>query len=651
MRSSRLWLLLLIAGLTAAPAAQADPRTDIDKWADSYPQPSAAGATATTAAATPSAEHAPARAADAAEPPADTARAGAGLDQASAVVEKWCDERIRGTVQDLNVKLNEATKQNERSATELAGYKADAERLKQALYALTEKHEKLLQVIDRLPEAVREHAETPPGWFTLDTLLRLLPLLLLIALGSVWAFFAYVVWPDDFPNAISNRLATNSRFKSLLDQASGAAPMAQADNLFEPLQAVTRAAAACVEALARQSHTLLRESTARTDMVLTAFKDAQSGVRSPESPAARAPARNVQTQADQAAAKFLARIEPPRKKLEAAIRAADRLGLNRPDRRGLSFPDPQADALALIEAAQGILTPLAESFQAVADGQADLLQICLVEVRRRDDAIMALETANAKFNRKSDSLAAISSRYQAFAVRRLKDTGFLGAAEQAPDDETLAKAMERFDNDIEHFPEHLDYAWRLIALRSYLSEDRVRTLPYYGTAGLAELREKLEIRQRDWQSLFHGTEQRVAEALVAQWNGILRHLFRSRLLLQTYWPKGTDPDLAFRLERAQAAVELVLHKHAIHPHAVQLLKPLAEVEHPPKIIADDSRPLPPALAQSRELNDELAALPYEQSTKIVLDVAYWGVDCKVSVPEETTRTLLITRSVRGGTHT
>jgi hypothetical protein len=647
MRSSRLWLLLLIAGLTAAPAPQADPRSDIDKWADSYPQPSAARATPTPAAATPSAEQAPARAADAAKPPADTADAGAGLDQASAVVEKWCDERIRGTVQDLNVKLNEATKQNERSATELAGYKADAERLKQALYALTEKHEKLLQVIDRLPEAVREHAETPPGWFTLDTLLRLLPLLLLIALGSVWAFFAYVVWPDDFPNAISNRLATNSRFKSLLDQASGAAPMAQADNLFEPLQAVTRAAAACVEALARQSHTLLRESTARTDMVLTAFKDAQSGVRSPEPPAG--PARNVQAQVDQAAAKFLARIEPPRKKLEAAIRAADRLGLNRPDQRGLSFPDPQADALALIEAAQGILTPLAESFQTVADGQAALFQICLDELCLRDDAIMALETANAKFNRESDSLAAISSRSQAFAVRRLIDTGFLGAAEQAPNDETLSKAMERFDNDIEHFPEHLDYAWRLIALRNHLGEDRVKTLPYFGTAGLAELRERLEIRKGDWQSLFHGTEQRVAEALVGQWNGILRHLFRSRLLLQTYWPERTDPDLAFRLERAHAAVELVLHKHAIHPHPVQLLRPLAEVERPPKIIADDSRPLPPALADSPELNDAMNRLQYEQATKVVVDVAYWGVDCKVSVPEETTRTLLITRSVRGGT--
>jgi hypothetical protein len=563
------------------------------------------------------------------------------------VVEQWCQQRIRGTVQDLNVKLNEATKQNERSATELAGYKADAERLKQALDALTEKHEKLLQVIDRLPEAVREHAETPPGWFTLDTLLRLLPLLLLIALGSVWAFFAYVVWPDDFPNAISNRLAINSRFKSLLNQASGAAPMAQADNLFEPLQAVTRAAAACVEALARQSHTLLRESTARTDMVLTAFKDAQSGVRSPEPPAG--PARNVQAQVDQAAAKFLARIEPPRKKLEAAIRAADRLGLNRPDQRGLSFPDPQADALALIEAAQGILTPLAESFQTVADGQAALFQICLDELCLRDDAIMALETANAKFNRESDSLAAISSRSQAFAVRRLIDTGFLGAAEQAPNDETLSKAMERFDNDIEHFPEHLDYAWRLIALRNHLGEDRVKTLPYFGTAGLAELRERLEIRKGDWQSLFHGTEQRVAEALVGQWNGILRHLFRSRLLLQTYWPERTDPDLAFRLERAHAAVELVLHKHAIHPHPVQLLRPLAEVERPPKIIADDSRPLPPALADSPELNDAMNRLQYEQATKVVVDVAYWGVDCKVSVPEETTRTLLITRSVRGGT--
>jgi hypothetical protein len=341
-------------------------------------------------------------------------------------------------------------------------------------------------------------------------------------------------------------------------------------------------------------------------------------------------------------------IEDRKKKLEVALGAANQTGAQ-PELTPASRRGSLVEEAAWIVKGQEIALPLANAFRDLTQAQAELLQRSHSEMKQWDEAIQGLETSNGNLHQQLERAQTWSNRYRSFALGRLMETGFLGAADESPNDETLAKAMERFDNDIEHFPEHLDYAWRLIALRSHLSEDRVKTLPYYGTAGLAELREKLEIRKGDWQSLFHGEEQKIAEALVGQWNGILRHLFRSRLLLQAYWPERTDPDLAFRLERAHAAVEVVLHKHAIHPHPAQLLRPLAEVERPPKIIADDSRPLPPALADSPELNDAMNRLQYEQNTKVVLDVAYWGVDCKVSVPEETTRTLLITRSVRGGT--
>ncbi len=341
-------------------------------------------------------------------------------------------------------------------------------------------------------------------------------------------------------------------------------------------------------------------------------------------------------------------ITKRKEQLEAALAEAEKNSKESAGMRSAGSDALPADTAKII-AGQAIALPLAAAFQTVTERQAELLRHVFARVTEQDDTISHLIEHNKHQKSELEKAQALSNAYQAFTVGRLRETGFLGAADPTSDADQLKQAMDRFDNDIEHFPEHLDYASRLIGLRSHLSEDRVQTLPYYGTAGLAELREKLAIRKGDWQSLFHGTEQKVAETLVGQWSGILRHLFRSRLLLQTYWPERTDPDLAFHLERAHAAVELVLHKHAIHPHPVQLLKPLAEVERPPKIIADDTRPLPPALANSPELNDAMNRLQYEQNTKVVVDVAYWGVDCEVSVPEETTRTLLITRSGRGGT--
>jgi uncharacterized protein YidB (DUF937 family) len=348
------------------------------------------------------------------------------------------------------------------------------------------------------------------------------------------------------------------------------------------------------------------------------------------------------------ASESLKTIQDRAANLLAALKAADPSAAE-PAVKQASRRESLGVEATRVVAGQAIALPMAEAFQAVTEKQAVLLQRSFEEMKERDRAINGLAASNSNLQNSLKEAHALSNRYRDFTVHRLVETGFLGSADQAPENHKLSDAMERFDTDIEHFPEHLDYALRLIALRNYLGEDRAQTLPYYRTAGLAELREKLEIRKGDWQSLFHVEEQKIAEALVGQWNGILRHLFRSRLLLCTYWPERTDPDLAFRLDRAHAAVEVVLHKHAIHPHPVQLLKPLAEVERPPRIIADDNRSLPRALADSREWKDALNALPYEDSTPVVVDVDYWGVNCKVSAPEENTRTLLIKRSVRGGT--
>jgi hypothetical protein len=527
-----------------------------------------------------------------------------------------------------------------------------------------------------VPEAfgpVNERTVEPPGnpldWLAhLDPIPSILLLLLLASFASLWVLWQLKRTQDQIPH----RLASDPTFKRTL-QESVAPDQIRRDleAKFKPMQdAASKMQDAASKWLGHfldkrselfdepmklalgemaewSTYQPVRVPPAKQQHTGTADKLAHRGPARGNGPAANETGDEPKA-LSKLAGELVKNIEDRKKKLEVALGAANQTGAQ-PELTPASRRGSLVEEAAWIVKGQEIALPLAKAFRDLTETQATLLQRARSEMERRDNAIQGLETSNGNLHQQLEKAHESSNRYRSFALGRLMETGFLGAAEQAPDDETLAKAMERFDNDIEHFPEHLDYASRLIALRSYLSEDRVRTLPYYGTAGLAELREKLDIRKSDWQSLFHGEEQKIAEALVGQWNGILRHLFRSRLLLQAYWPERTDPDLAFRLERAHAAVEVVLHKHAIHPHPAQLLRPLAEVERPPKIIADDSRPLPPALADSPELNDAMNRLQYEQNTKVVVDVAYWGVDCKVSVPEETTRTLLITRSVRGGT--
>jgi hypothetical protein len=240
-----------------------------------------------------------------------------------------------------------------------------------------------------------------------------------------------------------------------------------------------------------------------------------------------------------------------------------------------------------------------------------------------------------------------AEQFQRFTTRRLQETGFIASADSgAPD--ALIDAMDRFDGDIRHFPERLDYAWRLISLRDYLADTPVQALPYYRASGLHDLHELLGKRRGDWQSIFRSDNPRQAtEALLGQWGFSLQYLYRSRLLLRAYWGKEVERSLWLRLDRAHAAVRTILEQYDIHPHRIELLKPLNEVQRPPRIIGDDTRPVPMALAQSREVNAMFDALPYPDNEKVVVDIASWGVDCKAADAGQVGQTLLITRSKRG----
>ncbi len=311
-------------------------------------------------------------------------------------------------------------------------------------------------------------------------------------------------------------------------------------------------------------------------------------------------------------------------------------------------PASLPQAAEWMQANQATALPLGQLFRVVTNAQSTLLRRAHEELTRRDEA---LEGLLARITETRNALAETRNRaeqFQRFTTRRLLETGFISSAvRDAPD--ALTEAMERFDDDIRHFPERLDYASRLISLRDYLEDPRSQDLPYFRAAGLDDLRVSLGKRDGDWQSLFRkDDEQKSVKKLLAQWGHFLQYLYRSRLLLRTYWGKGVDRDMWLRLDRAHAVVRTVLEQYEIRPHRIELLKPLNEVQQPQRIIADDTKALPVALAQSRELTEMFEQLPYPDNEKVVVDIASWGVDCEVSGAGQLSQTLLITRSKRGG---
>jgi hypothetical protein len=567
------------------------------------------------------------------------------LDKTSAMVAEFCRQRVRASTSTLSANLNQALQDAERCDTELAGFRAESDRLKQEIADLEIQRDRLLQVIDALPAVVREQADLEEGWFTTDTLLRMAPDVLPILLALLLAWLLHIVWTaynsGRLPREITRRLATDPGFLKLIDQSAAARRGWDDEALLAAIQGLFRGTAAWADAVGKRGQELFGDPIARVRRGLKVIGDYRprplaAGRRDPRPPI------------NQIAARWAVAIEKQESTFMQALVTAEKARTDKTRQAIDLTPETLSQASSWMQANQAAALPLSELFRVVADGQSQVLRCAHEELTQRDQALEELSANIDKTRQELTETRNRAERFQDFTTRRLCETGFISSADgDAP--AALTEAIDRFDGDIRRFPERVDYAWRLISLRDYLDDPRVQNLPYFRAAGLNDLLELLGKRRGAWQSIFRDDDPRQStQALLGQWGFILQYLYRSRLLLRTYWPEQVDRDLWLRLDRAHAATQTILEQFDIHPHRVELLKPVSEVQQPGRIIQDDAKDLPQALENSSELTGMFEQLPYPDNEKVVVDIASWGIDCKAADAGQMGQTLLISRSKRSG---
>jgi hypothetical protein len=509
-----------------------------------------------------------------------------------------------------------------------------------------------------------------PTLFDTDWLINLVVgtiLLLLLILVSLLVYL--ILRQGRIANSVAERVMVVLRTAQLFGEDSNRAPRWKPELLLESIQSLYQSIASWATVLDKRGQELIDDPLQRALERLRTFKsyrprpiaeegntvDTSDGL--PAGQGAAGPARGLAAQPApeqpqrqpiyESAARRLGEVEKQQSAFGKALIAFAQAGNSETGQPVPLSPETLPQARAWMLTNQQMALPLAELFRVVTNGLSSVLRRSHEELSRRDTAIDGLMARNAETRNELAATRTRAEQFQRFTTLRLQETGFIASADSvAPD--ALTEAMERFDG-VRHFPERLDYARRLISLRDYLDNLRVQDLPYFRAAGLNDLHENLGKRRGDWQSIFHGDDaQQTTKALIGQWGFILQYLYRSRRLLQTYWPKEVDPDLWLRLDRAHAAVRTVLERYDICPHRVELLKPLNEVQQPGKIIADDTKDLPPELLNSQELKGMFEQLPYPDNEKVIVDIASWGIDCKAVDAGQMGKTLLISRSKRGG---
>jgi len=157
-------------------------------------------------------------------------------------------------------------------------------------------------------------------------------------------------------------------------------------------------------------------------------------------------------------------------------------------------------------------------------------------------------------------------------------------------------------------------------LRSYLEQDEVRALPYFPAAGLPELLATLE-EKTEFRNLYGKIEGNI----IGQWKGSLHLLWRSILLLETYWPDLDHSELVAILHQTRNNAAILLHLAGIKPHDIHLPEDSAWLERNNNW-AEVSETVDPRseLLASNVLKAKTKSL-LEQGT-VYFDVSFWGFD-------------------------
>jgi len=466
------------------------------------------------------------------------------LDKTSAMVAEFCRQRVRASTSTLSANLNQALQDAERCDTELAGFRAESDRLKQEIADLEIQRDRLLLLIDALPAVLDQGwnlALLGAGDPVLEAALSaVLPILLALLL----AWLLHIVWTaynsGRLPREITRRLATDPGFLKLIDQSAAARRGWDDEALLAAIQGLFRGTAAWADAVGKRGQELFGDPIARVRRGLKVIGDYRprplaAGRRDPRPPI------------NQIAARWAVAIEKQESTFMQALVTAEKARTDKTRQAIDLTPETLSQASSWMQANQAAALPLSELFRVVADGQSQVLRCAHEELTQRDQALEELSANIDKTRQELTETRNRAERFQDFTTRRLCETDAVLAVAGDAEAELPAYALA-VETTTDRRLQRVDYAWRLISLRDYLDDPRVQNLPYFRAAGLNDLHENLGKRRGDWQSIFHGDDaQQTTKALIGQWGSVLQYLYRSRRLLQTYWPKEVDPNFDFSI--------------------------------------------------------------------------------------------------------
>ncbi|WP_089726579.1 hypothetical protein [Candidatus Thiosymbion oneisti] len=303
--------------------------------------------------------------------------------------------------------------------------------------------------------------------------------------------------------------------------------------------------------------------------------------------------------------------------------------LSQPQERYDQMPSDQAmirqirDSLNTVPVLSGLALDLGDC---LAQTESKLRQNDEHAQRR----IQAFEKEKSDLQEEMNRLEAEKTRqqkrgnnYKRHLLEDLKAVGYFDTdiAHGTKDLHTLLRARRVAMSDARQRSELQGYVRDLIALRDYLRNPGIQGLPYFKACGLQLVLEGLE-EKKSFESLYQSDTPQ--KALEGQWNGFLQYLYRSVLLLDTYWRDEAKPILP-RLNQTKATAEIVLREYGIRPHRLELPVDQEWVEQrSARVKETQEQGVEKALEESEPFRNRIK--PEADQRTIFCDIATWGYD-------------------------
>lgn len=246
----------------------------------------------------------------------------------------------------------------------------------------------------------------------------------------------------------------------------------------------------------------------------------------------------------------------------------------------------------------------------------------IIDLGRRLDTV---EREKATIVRKFESAQHRYRTYQGYLLKDMRAAGYL--------DDQLAEDPSEVFKELKTATEHATkdasdklglqcYVRSLVTLRDDLRHYAEQPSSYFDAAGVRFLLEKLEAMP-SFRDLYDTRTPK--DALQGQWKMLLQPLFRTCLLLDTYWGSEVDSGLRQRLDQARFVCDSILRMHGILPHALELpVDKQWQTQRKAWVNEERSGEVPQVLREDARFRE--VVLPKAKEGLVFCDVGAWGYD-------------------------